>query len=553
MADDSAQAADREVNNLALSAGAEDDARLISTTTAEMTALWADPPQTTSINPALSRTVFKNASANLVRVVGVGALALFVPSFLVRMLSTETYGAWALLLQVTAFVGFLDFGLQTAVARFVAHAEELQDSAQRDGFASTACLFLVAACAFGLAVIAVMAWQLPHLFKNMPANLQAQAQIALLLMGGSFAVSLPFSVIHAIFIGLQRNEIPVGIVLATRFTMALLTVFVVYRHWGLVAMGAAVALANVLSCGVTFFAWRKWARHVSIRVGLASRASAKEIGSYSAALMAWSAGMLMVSGLDLTIVGAFQYSATAFYAVALTMTAFVAQAQGAIFAALLPPSAALAARGERYKMGSLLVSSTRYGMLILLVMVLPLLLGGKTILGIWVGSNYAAHGTEFLEVLVCANVIRLFAVPYTILLLGSGQHRKVILSPLAEGVINLVSSLIGAYLWGAIGVAIGTVIGSVVGVGLHLFYNIPRTTAIAINRAVLLKEGLLKPLLCAAPFGLLLLYKMAAPQMSLASLGIGLSGAAVLAAPLFWHYGLIRSERQRLEALLHLS
>lgn len=503
--------------------------------------------------PGLTRTVFKNASANLVRVLGSGVIALFLPFLLVRMLPPEAYGTWALLMQVTMYVGFLDFGVQTAVARFVAHAHELRNPEQRDGIASTAVVLLAAACVIGLCLIGVMAWQLQHLFKNMPAHLHMQAQVALLVMGGSFAIGLPFSVIHAIFIGLQRNEIPVTVVLANRLTMAILTVTVVSRHWGLAAMGGAVAAANGLSYGLTYFAWRKWARQVRIQTSLASVLYAKEIGNYSAAMMVWSLGMLMVGGLDLSIVGAFQYSATAYYAVALTVTTFVAQAQTAIFAALLPPSAALAARGEGRKLGSLLVSSTRYGMLTLLAMVLPLIVAGRDILKLWVGADYAVHSAAIMEVLVCANVVRLFAMPYSTLLLGSGQHRKVILSPLAEGVTNLVSSLIGAYLWGAIGVAVGTVIGSLVGVVLHLLYNMPRTTAIAVNRVALLKEGLVKPLACATPFGLLLLYRMVTPRMSFASLSITFAGAAVLAGSLFWHYGLIHSERQRLEAFLRPS
>jgi O-antigen/teichoic acid export membrane protein len=531
----------------------EDLTNLVSSMGSEANEAWVDRRQPKLIGSGLSRTVFKNASANLVRVVGSALIALFLPFLLVRMLPPKVYGAWALLLQVTMYVGLFDFGLQTAVARFVAHADELRNSKQRDGIASTAVVLLAVACVVGLCMIGVMAWQLPHLFKDMPGRLHIQAQVALLLMGGSFAIGLPFSVIHAIFMGLQQNEIPVTVVLANRLTMAVLTVAVVYRHWGLAAMGGAVAVANVLFYGLTYFAWRRWAPQVRIQTSLASMTYAKEIGTYSAALMVWSLGMLMVSGLDLTIVGAFQYSATAYYSVALTVTTCVAQAQTAMFAALLAPSAALAARGEGQKLGSLLISSTRYGMLTLLAMILPLIVAGKDILKLWVGTDYALHSTAFMEVLVCAYGIRLFGVPYSTLLLGSGQHGKVILSPLVEGVINLVSSLIGAYLWGAIGVAVGTVIGSLVGIGLHLFYNMPRTTAIAVNRVALLNEGLLKPLVCATPFGLLLLYRMVTPRMSFASLSITFVGATVIAGCLFWHYGLIASERQRLEALLRPS
>ena len=505
------------------------------------------------ISGGLTRTVFKNASANLVRVVGSGVIALFLPFLLVRMLPSEAYGTWALLLQVTMYVGLLDFGVQTAVARFVAHADELRNPEQRDGIASTAVVLLAVACVIGLCLIGVMTWQLPHVFKNMPAHLHMQAQVALLLMGGSFAIGLPFSVIHAIFIGLQRNEIPVTVVLANRLTMAVLTVAVVSRHWGLAAMGGVVAVANAISYGLTYFAWRRWARQVRIQTSLVSVTYAKEIGNYSAAMMAWSLGMLMVGGLDLSIVGAFQYSATAYYAIALTVTTFVAQAQTAIFAALLPASAALAARGEGRKLGSLLVSSTRYGMLILLAMVLPLIVAGNPILKLWVGADYARHSTAIMEVLVCAYGIRLFGVPYSTLLLGSGQHGKVILSPLAEGVTNLVASLIGAYLWGAIGVAVGSVIGSLVGVGLHLLYNMPRTTAIAVNRVALLKEGLFRPLVCIAPFGLLLVGRIVTPRVSFTFLSITSAAAAVLAGSLFWYYGLISSERRRLEAFLRAS
>src|SRR5262249_22396191 len=157
------------------------------------------------------------------------------------------------------------------------------------------------------------------------------------------------------------------------------------------------------------------------------------------------------------------------YAVAAALTNFLVQVQGAIFAALLPASAVLAARGDTQRLGQLLISSTRYGMLILVSIALPLIVGGRFALRLWAGYDYAEQGTAILQMLLVANVIRLCALPYSTLLLGTGQQNKVILSPLAEGTTNLVASVIGAYLFGAIGVAIGTLIGSFVSLGFHLF------------------------------------------------------------------------------------
>ncbi|HZP18379.1 MAG TPA: hypothetical protein VFB00_10460 [Terriglobales bacterium] len=500
---------------------------------------------------SLRRTVLKNALANAARLAGSGLIALAMPPLLVRMLPPDVYGAWALLLQLALYFGFLDFGAQIAVARFVAHAGESHDPERRDGLVSSAFVLLMIAAVFGMALVLVLAWQLPNVFHSMPAGLVYESRLALILMGGSLALGLPLLVIHAVFIGFQRNAIPVSITLANRVTAAVLTVAAVLRHAGLAVMGGAVALANVLSSLSAYVAWRRWAAQVRIRISLFSRPHAREIIAYCASLTVWSAGMLMVSGLDLSIVGIFDFKATPYYAVAATLTNFIAQAQGAIFAALLPASAVLHARGDAAKLGEVLILSTRYGMLILLAMALPLLVLEKPILGTWVGYVYAEKSRLILEVLLIANIVRLSALPYATLLLGAGEQKKVVLSPLAEGLTNLLASVAGAYVFGAIGVAIGTLIGAFVGVGLHLWHNMPRTSAIRVNRMRLIREGFARPLLCIAPLALLLVPRMAKLQVPAASF-VDLAAVAGTAL-LFWKRGLVSSERQRVESVLRLS
>ena len=508
-------------------------------------------PQASDSERNFGRLIPRNAAANLLRLAGAGVVALLLPPFLVRMLPKEVYGTWALVLQLTLYVGFLDFGIQTAVARFVAHAVELNDTRQRDGVLSTSFVLLGSACILGIAIVVLLSWQLPHLFHAMPAYLYRPAKIALLLMGCSFALGLPVSVIHAFFTGIQRNEIPVALAIANKLVMAALVTMVVLRHWNLAAMGAATALANLVSYAGAYFAWRIWARGARVRLALVSSTFIKQIASYSGSLMVWMAAMLMISGLDLAIVGMFDYGATAYYAIAATLTNFMAQAFGAIFSTLLPVSAAMGARHQSERLGALLVSSTRYGMLILLAMSIPLIVGGRFAIRLWAGNDYALHSTAILQVLLIANVIRLCALPYSTLLLGTGQQNKVISSPLAEGITNLVASVAGAYLLGAIGVAIGTLIGSFVSIGCHLFYNMPRTVMIAIDRARLIREGLLRPLVCGLPFvGLLLVRSITqvAPEIQVSLVLITSVGAMLL----LWRHGLAGSERQKVAAALRL-
>ena len=131
--------------------------------------------------------------------------------------------------------------------------------------------------------------------------------------------------------------------------------------------------------------------------------------------------MLLVSGLDLTLVGVFDFERVAFYAVAASVVAFVAGVQNAVFSATMPSAAVLHARGASRELGRMVIDGTRYGMLLLLVTGLPLVLAAKPILRAWVGSVYAVHGAVLLQVLVVANIVRnCFASP-KFLLLHSGQ------------------------------------------------------------------------------------------------------------------------------------
>jgi O-antigen/teichoic acid export membrane protein len=500
----------------------------------------------------IEQTIVKNASANLIRLAGSGIVALLLPPLLARMLPKETFGTWALLLHLTLYVSYFDLGMQTAVARFVAHADELNDAHQRNGIVSTAFVALAFAALASCLAIVVVSWNIPALFPQMPLALVRPGQMALLLMGTSLAVGLPMSVISSIFVGMQRNEIASFISIANKFVMAALVVFAVEKRWGIVAMAAAVALANLVSYVGSFAAWRLWASQVSIRVRLASRRWGREIATYSAGLLVWTSGMLLVSGLDLTIVGAFDYRAIADYAIAAALTNFLAQAQGAMIVALLPASSALSARGDTHKLGQLLVSSTRYGTLMLLIMVVPLIVWSEPAIRLWAGSGYVQHSARILQILLVANFIRLCALPYATMLLGTGQQNRVILSPIAEGITNLAASILGAYFFGAIGVALGTLVGSVVSLGFHLFYNMPRTALVAINRPLLVRDGLLRPTICGLPLISLLAVRPLIASVAVQTQASLFVGATLGTFLLFWNFGLVGSERRRVAQALRL-
>jgi O-antigen/teichoic acid export membrane protein len=498
-------------------------------------------------------TVAKNAFANVMRGGASAIVALAVPPFLTRALPPEKYGAWALVLQLAAYVGYLEFGIQTAVGRFVAHANERADFECRDKIVSTALALLTVACLLAFMLIGCLIVALPRFFRQMPAGLYPDVRIALALVGGSLAVGLPASVFNGIFVGLQRYEIPAAIVAGSRGFSAILLVLIA-RHGGSIpAMACSMAAVNLVSYILQWLMSRDYAPDIRFSPRFVSVSAGRELAGYCASLSVWSFAMLLVSGLDLTLVGAFDFERVAFYAVAAGLVTFVAGLQNAVFSAMMPSAAVLHARGASWELGRMVIDGTRYGMFLLLLTGLPLLLAARPILQIWVGPVYAAQAAILLQVLVVANMMRLCTVPYIVTLVGTGQQRLVVLTPLLEGVTNLSVSVAAGYYWGAMGVAFGTLCGALVGVAGVLFYNVPRTAEIRFSMREYALESLLRPVLCVVPLAFALQVQAVSAELYVPIRILVISAGAVATACCLWQWGLVASDRQRIFALNRLS
>ena len=493
--------------------------------------------------------VLKNAVANVVRGGASAVVALVLPPFLTRSMSADAFGAWSLILQLSAYVGYLDFGIQTAIARFVAHATERNEAAHRDSIVSTAlaCLTVSGFAAFlGLVLLALF---LPQLFHHLPGSLLFDVRLALLLVGGSLSVGLPASVFAGTFVGLQRNEIPAAIIGISRLLSAALLILIVRKGGGIASMAVAVAIVNVISYLIQFVAYRRivarLATTMSLSIGHVSKTAAMELLDYCFSLTVWSVGMVLVTGLDLTVVGIYRFNEVGYYAVAATAVTFLGGLFGAIFSAMGSPAAVLHAREDGAGLGRMVSTTTRLGMLLLLATGLPLVFGAHHILRLWVGPVYAQHATLLVQILVAANVVRLCVSPYIIAMIGTGEQRRIILVPLLEGAANLVGSLIAGYYLGAVGVALGTLIGSFVSLGGHMIYTMRRSVAIQLNNGEYLRDSLLRPLLSSGPILVLgLLWTRLSIFLPLWSLSFLLTAAAILTLVLVWYIVLTPIERQ---------
>ena len=454
----------------------------------------------------------KNAAANLARG-GVGAVvAILLPALLVRHMSEESYGIWSLILQVAAYIGYLDFGLQTAIGRYVAFANEKNDNALRDSVVSTAFAGLCAASIVGILCLSGVALFADHLFPRVPAEMLPSMRWTLLIVGVSMACGLPASAWNGVFVGLQRYEIPALTIGGAKLLSAVAVALVAIHEKSLKRMAIAMAAVNLISYAVQYCFFRLLASEIRISWTLICRSTVRELGSYCLGLTVWSFAMLLVNGLDLLLVGRFDFLSLGSYAVASSLVTFVAGSQGAIFSAMMPHAAATHAQGSGDKLGKLVLTSTRIGTMVLLLCGLTLFLYSTPILRVWVGSHYAVQAHGLMSILLFANMIRMVWVPYSIVLLGTGQQKLLTIAPLLEGFTNLLLSVVLGLRYGAAGVAWGTMAGSIVGSLVNLLYTLGRSRdQVRFEVRQFLFEGLAVPGFVAIPFLPLLTFQSSPP------------------------------------------
>ena len=267
---------------------------------------------------------------------------------------------------------------------------------------------------------------------------------------------------------------------------------------------------------------------------------------YCLSLSIWSFAMLLVSGLDVALVGYFDFEKVAYYSVAATLIVFLCGVQNALFNAMIPSTAVMQARGNSAQLGQLVITATRYGSFILLLMGLPLILAAKGLLTtLWVGPKYAVEGTNSAS----ANRSEHRSVDRCTLRDGPNRDRTTTAcndKSSSGRNSNLIASVIGGLFLGAIGVALGTLVGGIVGVLGNFVYNMPRTIGINLRFVDYLRDGLLRPAVCALPvitFGSILGWSHWFSRLSSA---LGIVATLLVTAYLVWHWGLTGSERAKL-------
>jgi O-antigen/teichoic acid export membrane protein len=472
-----------------------------------------------------SRKYTKNAISNLLSGGASALMAVALPHYFARDFRASEFSLWVLVLQLGAYVNFLNFGVQTAVGRYVSRALSKNDQMQAQEIVNAGFQILSLLGLVGIALLTIVGIMLPNIFHKIDPSMISTARFMLIWIGGALVLNLPTTTFLGVFVGHQRNDIPAVLALVTKGALAVALVFVAGATHDLRLCSQVYFVVTALGSILQYITFKRVCRGWTLHVFAASPAARRELISYCTSLTVWSVGMLLVNGLDTTIVGIFDFKSVAAYGICVSIVAFFMGIFNSITNPLLQIFSKIHAREEIDVLMRLLVLVSKVATLLLASIGCWMVLPVAPLFTVWVGSKLAAQAAPIFCVLVLANAVRSSSIPYAYYLLGAGLQRRVYLSPLAEGITNLLVSIIAAAKFGAIGVAIGTVAGAVVGVAANYFYNFRRTLPESFSIRKYFLQNLLYPLLLTSPMIMVILlarffdisFAITIPAMALAT------------------------------------
>ena len=450
----------------------------------------------------IRRRVIVNTASNYVAKIMTLGIWFFLTPFLLRQLGASDYGLWILIGSIAAYGALLDFGIATAVTKYVAQfqAEGRIEQAQ-SLVATTLWLYM----GLGLVAVALSALVAPivPIVLNVPPGQQSTASWLMLLSGLALGVSLPSATSIAVLRGLHRFDLAnlVGIFGMALFTIA--TVGVLLLGGGLLGMVAVNIPVTLITQIPAVWLIRRTAPELHLGLRHTDRRLLKTVMSFSSALFLINVAGQLQTKTDEIVIGAFMPIANVTpYSIARRLSEMPQLLSEQFMKVIMPLASQLDAQNDRGRLRTLYLTSSRLTIAIFMPLAVGVMILAQPFLKAWVGAPYDQYA-YLVVILTLASFMATSQWPAGAILQGIGKHRMLALITLGAAFANLGLSLALVRPLGLAGVALGTLIPATIE---SMCFVLPYAMRVnGIRFRIVLTEIYLPALLPAVPMTIVLL------------------------------------------------
>ena len=423
----------------------------------------APPSKVTPIKQILKNALFSSGSWIITIFI-----AFITTPYVVRKLTLEGYGIYALLTGLVGYYGLLDLGLGQGVIKFVAEYKAKEDYEGISLSINAALWVQIIMGSIGSAILIVFAEPILRLL-GVSTGYWLDAKVSLYASAIGFFLAMITGTLSSVLMGLQRYDITSKVGAASNF---LLTVFILLALY----LGAGIkeviflTVASTLVLFVVYF-WIIRARLPQWRFSFGiDKLYFTMLFNFSSFIFIASVSSLFSNYIARFVVGFFVGPmAVTFYVVPWKLiNAFGSLLRNAV-GTLFPYASELGVQNDREKVQKTFVETSKILASFSIPVYLAILAFAKPLLAVWMGNDFAEKGWFVLSLLSLSVLLgSLTAVP-NLVTMGLGYSRVVGFFSIITVVFYMVLLPTFTKLWGIEGTAWAMLGAAIPGITLVVY------------------------------------------------------------------------------------
>lgn len=399
----------------------------------------------------ISGNIKYNALSQIVSFV----VGLMLFPFIVSHVGKEVYGAYLLVTTFVGYFGVLDFGVGTAIAKYIAEAMGSNNSEKAGKIINTSLFFYSIIGAVSAISLLALSFFVGRLFAIGPQEAQTMRH----LFWAAAAASLfiwPGRTFEGVLYGMQRFDWLAINNMAAAVLTAVSAYFIFTNGLGMVWFLALSYFFIIARYVVSYIVFKCQAAKIPVGVPYFDKETSKTIFSFSLFLFLSSLLSLFIFNFDSFVIGTLaSVSAVTLYGVGYSLQNGFRAINSLMGGPLFAASAALEGSGEEAKQKELLFKGTKYMTMVFTPAVIITIIFAKIFINNWMGS-------DFSESVLPAQILIAFWLFNGTLQVGSGLAtakgyvRVFFKIDLLNALLNVGLSLVLVKPLGILGVVLGT-------------------------------------------------------------------------------------------------
>ncbi|MDZ4724281.1 MAG: oligosaccharide flippase family protein [candidate division Zixibacteria bacterium] len=377
---------------------------------------------------------------------------LFIP-YIASTLGESRYGVWVIVFQTLGYFSLLDFGLERALSKHLAHYLSKQDFGRINRLLSSA-----TALYLGLGTVAIFAaWIVAHYFFGYfqiddPAVFE-EGKTALLIVGLYIGLRFYLVPFGGSLGGFQRHDLANLLQIGEDIIRTLAMVWLLANGYGLATLAMAILITSLARYFAGLLLLKRLHPETNFSPALVTKTDSDELLNYSKISFGITITWLIIFNTDSVILGLFISSAAAgLFAPAMQLFLQIRNVINAIATPLITAVSHLGASGRDKSIAETYLKGVRYASYFSFFASTVAYIYAEPFVALWLPPSFAPTA-DIIKVLAVGSA---FFVPQIIgnaVLFGIERHSKILQVTAIEAALKIALAVILVGDYGLLGIA----------------------------------------------------------------------------------------------------